>query len=342
MTRLLVYSRSNLLEVTVSKMSADTSVNRAERQSDFWVFRGIFRPVYLEAFPTQFMERLAVDARADGTFRVDVFLQGVKDARSVEGQIETLDGQPVGAVFSAAIPKKAASSACKQGLRRPTPGTRSFPHLYQVRLSLKNAAGTVHTLTQKFGFRTVEVRPRDGIYVNGVKIKFKGVNRHSIWPTSGRTTSKALSITDVRLMKDMNMNAVRMSHYPPDQHFLDVCDSLGLFVLDELTGWQKAYDTEVGRKLVRELVIRMSTTPALCSGTTATKADGTGNWTMTLPGGTRKGDTSSTRGKYSTAPIRSTTGLSAAARVRCSTATKSFSPPSSYTASTTGPRRGTR
>ncbi len=58
---------------------------------------------------------------------------------------------------------------------------------------------------------------------------------------------------DVNLIKDMN--AVRMSHYPPDKHFLEVCDSLGLFVLNELTGWQKAYDTEV-EKLVKELVIR--------------------------------------------------------------------------------------
>jgi hypothetical protein len=68
--------------------------------------------------------------------------------------------------------------------------------------------------------------------------------------------SAAISIMDVNLMKDMNMNAVRMSHYPPDQHFLDVCDSLGLFVLDELTGWQNQYDTAVGKKLVKEMVRR--------------------------------------------------------------------------------------
>ena len=59
---------------------------------------------------------------------------------------------------------------------------------------------------------------------------------------------------DIEFMKDMNMNAVRMSHYPPDKEFLDLCDSLGLFVLDELTGWQAAYDTIAGRKLVKELV----------------------------------------------------------------------------------------
>jgi beta-galactosidase/beta-glucuronidase len=84
----------------------------------------------------------------------------------------------------------------------------------------------------------------------------KGSNRHSFWPESGRTLSHDIHVMDVRLMKEMNMNAVRMSHYPPDADFLDVCDSLGLYVLDELTGWQARYDSEVGHKLVKELVIR--------------------------------------------------------------------------------------
>jgi hypothetical protein len=116
---------------------------------------------------------------------------------------------------------------------------------------------------QRFGFRTVELRLHDGIYVNGKKAMLKGVCRHSEWPESGRTLSKAISIMDVNLMKDMNMNAVRMSHYPPDQHFLDVCDSLGLFVLDELTGWQNKYDTAVGKKLVKEMVVRDVNHPAI-------------------------------------------------------------------------------
>ncbi len=61
------------------------------------------------------------------------------------------------------------------------------------------------------------------------------------------------------------MNAVRMSHYPPDKHFLDACDSLGLFVLDELAGWgPPAYDTEIGKKLVKELVIRDVNHPIHC------------------------------------------------------------------------------
>lgn len=69
-----------------------------------------------------------------------------------------------------------------------------------------------------------------------MKVILKGVCRHSTWPESGKTLSRDIHLLDIGLIKDMNMNAVRMSHYPPDSEFLDLCDSLGLFVIDELTG----------------------------------------------------------------------------------------------------------
>lgn len=110
----------------------------------------------------------------------------------------------------------------------------------------------------------MEVVEADGIYVNGKRIKFKGVNRHSFYPSSGRTTSKELSIQHVKMMKDMNMNAVRMSHYPPDIHFLEACDSLGLFVIDEVCTWHSPHlDTEVGKKIVKETVIRDVNHPSI-------------------------------------------------------------------------------
>ena len=83
----------NKLEVTVAKHSANESVNRAERLSDYWVFGGIYRPVYLEARAPQFIERVAIDARADGVFSMEVFLNRVTDADAVEAQIVTLDGE---------------------------------------------------------------------------------------------------------------------------------------------------------------------------------------------------------------------------------------------------------
>jgi hypothetical protein len=107
------------------------------------------------------------------------------------------------------------------------------------------------------------VRPGEGLFVNGQRVRLKGCNRHSFWPESGRTTSEKISRDDVKLIKEMNMNAVRMSHYPPDAHFLDACDELGLYVLDELTGWQRKYDTEIGRVLVGELVRRDVNHPSI-------------------------------------------------------------------------------
>jgi hypothetical protein len=130
-------------------------------------------------------------------------------------------------------------------------------------VQLINYLDVVHEVTEKFGFRTVEIRESDGIYVNGEKVIFKGVCRHSFRPNTGRTLNKQVSIEDVNTIKDMNMNAVRMSHYPPDVHFLDVCDSLGLFVLDELAGWQTAYDTHVGSVLAQEMLVRDINHPSI-------------------------------------------------------------------------------
>jgi hypothetical protein len=255
-TNLLKVGAENLLEVTVSKISSNISVNRAERESDFWVFGGIFRPVFLEAYPSQFIERTAIDAKADGSFNVDVYFQGVIKDLSIEAQISDATGKPAGNKFAMNITKGAGFVRLNTNVISPTQWNPEWPYLYKVDFWLKDGSKILHHSSEKFGFRTMELRLNDGIYVNGQRVVFRGVNRHSFWPTSGRTVSKQISIDDVNLMKEMNMNAVRMSHYPPDKHFLEVCDSLGMFVLDELAGWQKYYDTEVGKKLVKEMVLR--------------------------------------------------------------------------------------
>jgi hypothetical protein len=260
----LVKTGDNLLEVTVSKKSANASINLAERRADFWQFGGIFRPVYLEIVPQNYIDHIALDAKADGSLTVDVFAPKSKSENSITAEVQTLAGQKVEEVISAKVIPGEASTILQGDFKNIIAWNPEFPRLYNLIVSLKNANGiTIHQVKQRFGFRTMELRLHDGIYVNGKKVILKGVCRHSEWPESGRTMSKQLSIMDVNLMKDMNMNAVRMSHYPPDQHFLDVCDSLGLFVLDELTGWQNKYDTVVGKKLVREMVVRDVNHPSI-------------------------------------------------------------------------------
>lgn len=266
-SRLLKFGKKNLLEVDVDKTSADSSVRRAEREVvDFWIYGGIYRPVWLEVKPKNNIRRMAIDARADGTLRADIFLNGKTDGMRVEGQVLTMSGEPLGSPFDTIVRRQATQPAMirlEQVFRDPALWTAETPHLYKLEVRLVQDGKTLHTMTERFGFRTVEVRPSDGIYLNGRKIVFKGVNRHSHWPTSGRTLSDSINLYDAQLIKDMNMNAVRMSHYPPERYFLDVCDSLGLYVLDELTGWWDHYSTPIGRKLVREMVQRDVNHPSI-------------------------------------------------------------------------------
>ena len=262
-TNLLHYNATNLLEVKVKKHSANESVNQAERHADYWIFGGIFRPVYLQAKPIQNIERVAINADADGKFEAHVFFNNIESGGSLYAQIIDVEGKKVGEPFSVKVNKNLESVKIQSSFKNIKPWNPEDPSLYKVQFSLKESRKIIHEVIEEFGFRTIELRERDGIYVNGTKIKFKGVNRHTFWPTTGRASSKTRSIEDAELIKSMNMNAVRMSHYPPDQHFLDVADSLGLFVLDELAGWHASYDTETGKKLVKEMVIRDVNHPSI-------------------------------------------------------------------------------
>ena len=267
-TSLVKFGATNLLEVTVAKHSANQSVNNAERNADYWVFGGIFRPVYLEAVPQEFIERVAIDAKADGNFSAQVFLNGVTNAAAteVEVQIQTLDGKNVGEPFHDGISSDLLGlgfSELKSKVTSPKLWTAETPNLYSVEISLKQGGQMIHQTQQRFGFRMFEVRDGDGLYLNGQRVILKGADRHSFWPDSGRCLSEAVHRLDIATMKDANMNAVRMSHYPPDEQFLDLCDELGLYVLDELAGWHNHYDNEVGAKLVREMVVRDVNHPSI-------------------------------------------------------------------------------
>lgn len=248
---------TNLLEATVHKKSANTSVNQAERQADFWTFGGIFRPVYLEARPLAHIERVAVDARMDGRITAQVFLNGLTNSATLVARVTDASNVPLGAGFTNVAPAGASNVVLTAALPAPQPWSPEFPNLYRLTVELREGATVRHSHTEIIGFRTIHFVAGSGFYLNGKKVMMRGVNRHEFWPTDGRTSSRAQSIADIELIKSMNMNAVRMSHYPPAKHFLEECDRLGLLVLDELTGWQKpSYDDIIAPKLVREMVVR--------------------------------------------------------------------------------------
>jgi len=258
----ILAGKQNVLEATVSKMSSDASVNNAERLADYWVFGGIFRPVYLEAVPKEHIDYTAIDAKADGSFSMKVFLKNIRQQRTVGADIIDANGKVLVSILQSGQ-QLDSIVILKAKLKGVLPWTSETPSLYKVRVSITDHAKTIYQITEKFGFRTIEVRRGDGIYLNGVQIKMKGANRHCFWPETGRTLNDVIQLQDVQLLKEMNMNAVRCSHYPPDKKFLELCDSLGLYVLDELAGWQKFYNTKVGEKLIKEMVTRDLNHPSI-------------------------------------------------------------------------------
>ncbi|WP_460557887.1 glycoside hydrolase family 2 protein [Ferruginibacter profundus] len=253
-TALLNYGAKNLLEVTVSKHSSNLSVNEAERKADFWIFGGIFRPVYLEVLPQVHIKNIAIDAKADGSFTAGFFTSDLS-GHTIDVTVYNADGTVFGKCKKITFDNDTMPLFL---VKDKFPSAKSWspesPVLYKAVFTIYKNGKIIHRIEKKFGFRTVELKQRDGIYVNGVKVKMKGINRSPFRPETGRTLSKENSIEDAVMIKDMNMNAVRCSHYPPDEHFLDACDSLGLFVMDELAGWHGNYDTETGTKLLKEMI----------------------------------------------------------------------------------------
>ena len=262
-TDFLKYGKKNLLEVTVSKESENASVNLAERRADYWNFGGIFRPVFLEVKPAVNLRHIAIDAQMDGSFRANCYTNISNDGMSIRAQIKDNKGKKL---TEATVPVKAGGdwTSIQLNVLNPALWTAETPNLYKAQFSLLDKNGKVlHNETETFGFRTIEVRESDGLYVNGVRINVRGVNRHSFRPESGRTLSKAKNIEDVLLIKSMNMNSVRLSHYPADPEFLEACDSLGLYVMDELGGWHGKYDTPTGVRLIEGMIERDVNHPSI-------------------------------------------------------------------------------
>jgi hypothetical protein len=287
-TRLIKVGEANELVVEVAEASKETETDIAERHGDYWVFGGIYRPVWLEATPLEALSQIAIDAEASGEWTADVTLRSsptlprayVHTAGRLVAQIVDRDGKPVGEPASASfVPSSQPMVRLAGRLANPKLWSSEAPNLYFLDLTLYAGDKPVHQVRQRFGFRTFEVKP-DGLFLNGQRILLKGVNRHSFRPDTGRAIGAREAVEDIRLMKSMNMNAVRMSHYAPEKAFLEAADEMGMYVIDELSGWQRAHATENGRKLVRELVERDVNHPSVIVWSNGNE----GGWNRALDG----------------------------------------------------------
>nr|WP_303649501.1 glycoside hydrolase family 2 TIM barrel-domain containing protein [Asticcacaulis machinosus] len=263
-TKFVTVGEANTLEVEVNEASANLATDIAERHGDYWAFGGIYRPVWLEATPAEAIAHVALDGQADGDIVADVALRAPKTVTRVVGQVVSRDGKPFGAPFEVALPAGGAGKVRLSGhIDNPALWSAETPNLYYLDVTLYSGETAIHTVRERFGFRTFEIREGDGLYVNGQRVMMKGVVRHTFRPETGRAITREQAYDDARLIKSMNMNALRVAHYAPDKAILEAADELGLYIINELSGWQKAHDTENGRKLVRSLVERDVNHPSI-------------------------------------------------------------------------------
>ena len=131
------------------------------------------------------------------------------------------------------------------------PAPRSWsaeaPNLYTLVVTLKTPGGEEST-SCRIGFRKIEIRDRN-LLINGQRVMIKGVDYHDHDDTTGKAISRATMETDIRLMKQFNVNAVRTSHYPKDPYWYDLCDRYGVYVVDEANIESHAFYREVCRDL---------------------------------------------------------------------------------------------
>ena len=232
----------NVLLVTVLQW-ADSSYLEDQ---DMWRFSGIFRDVYLTSTATTHVGdvrvRTPLDATCtDGMMELSVLLVNAGDSPALSRKLTVtlLDDQRQ-EILSRAVAEQVTLppggsrvvEAC-YALKSPRKWNAEEPNLYTLLLSLygeNDELLEVHRVM--VGFRQVQIR--DGqLWINGVSVKLKGVNRHDTHPDLGHAVTLANMVQDIVLMKQHNINTVRTSHYPNDTRWLELCDRYGLYVIDE-------------------------------------------------------------------------------------------------------------
>ena len=194
---------------------------------DFWRLSGIARGVYLYTRARQRIEDVHVIAGMDGAYTVDA--EVTSGIRSIRFSILDEGGRIV--ADHASVPVKGKVSVAGS-VPSPALWSAETPHLYTLRVEAFDRQGLSESTAIPFGFRTVEIRDRQ-LLVNGKPVLFKGTDRHEISETGGYVLSEEEMIRDIRVMKQLNINAVRTSHYPNDPRWYALCDRYGIYVVDE-------------------------------------------------------------------------------------------------------------
>lgn len=266
-TDLIRVGEKNDVTVRVYQWSDGTYLE----DQDMWWESGIFRDVELIGVPKDGINDYKVIADLDdeyknGIFKVEAFLRTTKE---VNVTFELVDAGE-NTVFTKTVVAKEGKACIDEVIADVNHWTAETPYLYKLFMTVEDDGQIVEVIPQNVGFRNIRLNG-ETFLVNGVAIKFKGVNRHDYSPQNGRVVSREEIEKDIILMKQFNINAIRTSHYPNSYYLYDLCDEYGMYLIAEtdlechgfeLTGdykwitddpsWELAYVSRMTRMIERD------------------------------------------------------------------------------------------
>ena len=266
-TDLIRVGEENDVTVRVYQWSDGTYLE----DQDMWWESGIFRDVELIGVPKDGINDYKVIADLDdeyknGIFKVEAFLRTTKE---VNVTFELVDAGE-NTVFTKTVVAKEGKACIDEVIADVNHWTTETPYLYKLFMTVEDNGQIVEVIPQNVGFRNIRLNG-ETFLVNGVAIKFKGVNRHDYSPQNGRVVSREEIEKDIILMKQFNINAIRTSHYPNSYYLYDLCDEYGMYLIAEtdlechgfeLTGdykwitddpsWELAYVSRMTRMIERD------------------------------------------------------------------------------------------
>ena len=205
---------------------------------DYLCYGGLYREVTLEVKDPEYIKEVLIENTGLREIRMRI--------SSECGNVVTDIVDSSGAVISSAVGK-----AFELNVPEAELWSVDSPALYTARVRAMRDGECVDEKSIRFGFRTVKFKS-DGFYLNGERLKIRGLNRHQAYAYVGYAMPRSVQELDAEILKnELGVNAVRTSHYPQSQHFISRCDELGLLVFTEIPGWQHIGDEDWKRQAVK-------------------------------------------------------------------------------------------
>ncbi len=238
---------------------------------DYMTYGGIYRDVYLDIKNPIFIQDVFVTTNKNqATTKVTLDIPSGQNAagytisQKIRPVKEEMKNIVCAEIESGVKGKESQTSASATGIEQ---WSLENPALYVLTTELKDASGNlVDSKTVRFGFRDIRY-DKTGFYLNGKKVKIRGLNRHQAWPYTGYAMPKNMQKEDADILKyKLGLNEVRTSHYPQSQAFVDRCDEIGLLVFTEIPGWQHIGGKEwkdIAVNNVREMVLQYRNHPSI-------------------------------------------------------------------------------